>query len=107
MGQSIDIHLDENIHESLMPYLVNWNKVTSKITDIDNQILQTGNVTVESKLHYAFMHLEILKQAYQEGSFGRSLIKRAMTENVILNLVSSLEALDNLESFNSINQSVK
>lgn len=88
----IDIHLDEDIHERLIPYMIHWNKVTTKISHIDNQILQTGNITVSSKLHYALMHWTILDQAYQTSTFGTYLIKRAMTENIILNLVSALEA---------------
>jgi hypothetical protein len=70
----------------------NWKRVTSKISDIDNQILQTGNMTVKEKLHYAIMHWEILAQTYQNETFGRYLVKGAMTENIILNLVSALEA---------------
>lgn len=88
----INICLEEDIEERLSPYMKNWEKVTSKISDIDNRILQTGNRTVKSKLHYALMHWDILAQTYTSGTFAMYLIKRAMTENIILNLVSALEA---------------
>jgi hypothetical protein len=88
----IDIRLGEDIEDRLVPYMKNWEKVTSRISEIDNRILQTGNRTVKNKLHYALMHWDILAQTYTGGTFGMYLIKRAMTENIILNLVSSLEA---------------
>ena len=88
----INIQLDEDIHEQLLPYMLNWEKVRSKISAIDNQILQTGNVTVRNKLHYALMHWTILGQAYRVSGSATYLVERAMTENIILNLVSSLEA---------------
>ncbi len=88
----INICLGEDIHERLLPRMENWEKVTSKIAGIDNQILQTGNTTVKAKLHYALMHWDILAQTYQKEGFASYLIQRAMTENIILNLVSALEA---------------
>jgi len=88
----MNIQLEEDIHEQLLPYMLNWEKVRSKISAIDNQILQTGNVTVRNKLHYALMHWTILGQAYRVSGSATSLVQRAMTENIILNLVSSLEA---------------
>jgi hypothetical protein len=72
--------------------MLNWERVTSKISGIDNQILQTGNVTVKNKLHYALMHWTILDQAYQISGSATCLVQCAMTENIILNLVSALEA---------------
>jgi hypothetical protein len=52
----IDIQLREDIHERLSSYMKNWEKVTSKISGINDHILQTGNRTVKDKLHYALMH---------------------------------------------------
>jgi hypothetical protein len=88
----INVCLGEDIHERLLPRMESWKKVTAKISGIDNQILQTGNTTVKEKLHYALMHWDILAQTYQKEGFARYLIQRAMTENIILNLVSALEA---------------
>ena len=68
------------------PSLSYWEKF-NHIRDKNNDILNVAHTTVRTRLGFANPHLSILRQA-QDNS-----MKRAMFEDTIINLVSSLEAI--------------
>jgi hypothetical protein len=66
--------------------LTNWEKFRKLIEKSPNEILQVAYTTIRTRLGFADMHLSILTQAQDNR------LKRAMSEDVIVNLVSSLES---------------
>jgi hypothetical protein len=69
-----------------MPILKNWERFGQIIQHSPNDILRVAHTTVRTRLGFADMHLSILGQA------KKNQMKRAMSEDVIINLVSTLEA---------------
>lgn len=69
------------------PDLPNWSQFSNLITKSKNDILEVAHETVRVRLAFANFHLSILRQAKENN------LKRAMFENTIINLVSSLEAI--------------
>lgn len=69
------------------PDLPNWEEFGKLIEKTPNDILRVAHTTVRSRLGFADMHLSILRQAED------SSMKRAMCEDVIINLVSTFEAV--------------
>ena len=67
--------------------LPNWEQVQNLIEKSKNSKLQVAHKTVYTRLSFAKFHLSILRQAENNE------IKRAMFEDVVINLVSSLQAL--------------
>jgi hypothetical protein len=89
----IRISIDDHIDQMLVPNLFNWRKAKLLINNSSNDILQIAHTSVETKLSFAHMHLTILSQVYEHpNSFEATFMKRAMFENTVINLVSSLEA---------------
>jgi hypothetical protein len=73
--------------EILDPDLPNW-EIFRKLTEkSSNDILQVAHKTISTRIGFASMHLSILRRA------ENNLMKRAMFEDMIINLVSSLEAI--------------
>lgn len=72
------------------PDLPNWEKFGKLIEKSPNDILRVAHTTVRSRLGFAGMHLSILRQAE-----NISMI-RAMSEDVMINLMSSLEAMGHI-----------
>ena len=67
--------------------LPNWEQVQNLIEKSKNSKLQVAYKTVYTRLSFANLHLSILRQAENNS------IKHAMFEDVVINLVSSLQAL--------------
>jgi hypothetical protein len=78
------ITIKDEVHD---PDLPNWEEFGKLIARTPNEILSVAHTTVRSRLGFAGMHLSILRQAKNNS------MKRAMCEDVIVNLVSSLEAI--------------
>jgi hypothetical protein len=72
------------------PDLPNWEKFGKLIEKSPNDFLRVAHTTVRSRLGFAGMHLSILRQAE-----NISMI-RAMSEDVMINLMSSLEAMGHI-----------
>lgn len=70
-----------------MPTLKNWERFRQIIQYSPSDILRVAHTTVKTRLGFAEMHLSILAQA------KKNQMKRAMSEDVIINLVSTLEAI--------------
>lgn len=89
----ITLTIPDHIEQMLLPNLHNWEKLRNLIQSTSNDILQIAYTTIESKLHYANMQMNILNQLYESSSsHAANLVKRSMFEGVIVNLVSSLES---------------
>jgi hypothetical protein len=73
------------------PILSNWEKFDD-IMDKNNDILYVAHTTVRIRLGFANVHLSILRQAQNNS------MKRAMFEDTVINLVSSLEAIAHLSN---------
>jgi hypothetical protein len=71
--------------------LPNWEKFRKLIEKSPYEILQVAHTIIRTRLGFADMHLSILTQAQDNR------LKRAMSEDVIVNLVSSLESTARLE----------
>jgi hypothetical protein len=57
------------------------------IDESSNDLLSVAHKTVETRLAFANTHLVILRQV------NNNTLKRAMFENIIINLVSSLQSV--------------
>jgi len=89
----ITLNIPDYIEQMLVPNLLNWEQLRILVQSTSNEILQIAHTTVESRLHYANMELNILNQVYNPpSSFEKALMKRSIFESIIINLVSSLEA---------------
>jgi hypothetical protein len=94
----IEFNVAEDISRELIPAMPDWQSLTNKIkvnpVFANNVVLNISNTTVELRLEFANMHLTFLRQAYKKDSSNAiNFIKRAMMENIIINLVSTLDAL--------------
>lgn len=69
------------------PDLPMWEKFSNFTENSTKEILSVAHTTVKTRLGFAKMHLSILRQA------DNNLLKRAMFEDVTINLVSSFEAI--------------
>ena len=67
--------------------LLNWEKINKLIEKSTNDRLQVAHASVKARMGYANLHLSILRQTENNS------IKRAMFEDVVINLVSSLQAI--------------
>ena len=89
----INLSIPNYIEQMLIPNLPNWENLRILVQSTANEILHIAHKTVETKLHYANMELNVLNQLYNHpSSFEKSLIMRSVFENIIVNLVSSLES---------------
>ncbi|MPZ06792.1 MAG: hypothetical protein GEU26_10345 [Nitrososphaeraceae archaeon] len=89
-GEDID-----NVLTSSMP---KWKEIDDKIKNnanfANNKILLLAHSTVKYKLELAFFHVVVLNKAYNLGpSHAKTLLKRGMMENIIVNLASTLDAI--------------
>lgn len=64
-----------------------WEEFSNLTENLTKEILSVAHTTVRTRLGFAKMHLTILKQA------KNNQLKRAMFEDVIINLVSSFETI--------------
>jgi hypothetical protein len=81
------ITLDDKI---TYPDLPMWEEFCNLTKNSSNEILPIAHTTVRTRLGFAKMHLTIQKQARNME------LKRAMFEDVVINLVSSFEAIAQL-----------
>lgn len=78
----------------LKPNLLNWQYLIPLINVSENEILQIAHTTVATRLHFANLHLYLLLQTYEKkSSFETGFLQRSLTENIILDLYSALDAL--------------
>lgn len=75
-----------------------WKEIDGKIRNnsrfVNNRVLFLAHKTVKYKLEFAFFHKATLFKAYHlQSTHAKTLLKRCMTENVIINLSSSLDAI--------------
>lgn len=70
------------------------NKIRYNSRFRDNRVLFLAHNTVKYKLEFAFFHITVLHKAYNlQPTSAKTLLKRSMIENVILNLSSALDAI--------------
>ena len=81
------INVEDKIRYPKMP---NWEKFNDLTKNSSKEIMSVSHTTVRTRLGFAQMHLKILKQAENNE------MKRAMSEDVIVNLVSTFEAIGHL-----------
>lgn len=82
----ITITIPHYVEQMLVPNLLSWEKLRILVQSTSNDILQIAHTTIESKLHYANMQLNVLNQLYnQPSSSETNLIKRSMFETAIVN----------------------
>lgn len=75
-----------------------WREIDGKIRSnsrlVNNRVLFIAHRTVKYKLEFAFFHKATLFKAYHlQSTHAKTLLKRSMIENVIINLSSSLDAI--------------
>jgi hypothetical protein len=75
------------LDEIIRPSLTNWTEFGKLIDKSSNDLLSVAHKTVETRLAFANTHLVILRQV------NNNTLKRAMFENIIINLVSSLQSV--------------
>jgi hypothetical protein len=69
------------------PSLPNWTEFGKLITPTPDDVLSVAHKTVETRLAFANIHLTILRQV------NNNTLKRAMFENIVINLISSLQSV--------------
>jgi hypothetical protein len=85
--------MPNHIEKMLVPNLQNWENLRILIQSTKDEILQVAHTTVQTKLHYANMQLNLLNQVYEPpSSFEKMFMKRSIFESIIINLVSALES---------------
>jgi type VI protein secretion system component Hcp len=75
------------LDEIIRPSLTNRTEFGKLIDKSSNDLLSVAHKTVETRLAFANTHLVILRQV------NNNTLKRAMFENIIINLVSSLQSV--------------
>jgi hypothetical protein len=77
-----------------MPNWEKGEKIESTDTFCSNHVLNTAHRSTKNKLEAAHLHLSILNQAYGLSPSQATLfLNRTMTENILFNLASGLDAL--------------
>jgi hypothetical protein len=75
-----------------------WNEFSERIARssklVNNRILHLAHSTVKYKLESTYFHKATLVKAYYlKSSNAKTLLKRSMIENIIINLSSSFDAI--------------
>jgi hypothetical protein len=94
----IEIQLDDNIGNLLTLIMPNWENLGKKIANsyiyANNDILNTAHRSTKCKLEAAHLHLLILNQVSGfSPSHAMLFLKRTMTESILFDLASGLDAL--------------
>jgi hypothetical protein len=93
-----NLEYDDNIGREPTRCMPMWNEFNEQIRNnsklANNKILNLAHSTVKHKLESAYFHRTTLVKAYTlKSSKAKTLLKRSMLENIIINLSSSFDAI--------------
>jgi hypothetical protein len=93
-----NLEYDDDIGREPTRSMTRWNEFNEQIKSnsklANNKILHLAHSTVKYKLESAYFHRTTLVKAYNlKSSKAKTLLKRSMLENIIINLSSSFVAI--------------